>query len=66
MSGQQSKSNARTYAPRGVVSERPIAVRLTPDERKAFAALAEAENLSDGAMGRVLILRGMASDGGEA
>ncbi|MEW6166041.1 MAG: hypothetical protein AB1642_13365 [Pseudomonadota bacterium] len=48
-----------SYAPDGVVSERPIALRLLPDERKHAERLASRHNISKGALARLAFNAGL-------
>lgn len=43
----------------GVVSDKPIALRLKPDERLAIAELAEADNRSMASICRMALLKGL-------
>jgi len=47
-------------SPRGVVTEKPIPIRLLPDERAEVMAGAEREARTTAAFARLLLLRGLA------
>lgn len=48
-------------APRGVMSDKPIYTRLTPEERANVLQISRAENCSTSSMARRLILLGLAA-----
>lgn len=57
MKSAASKSARR--APNGVVSEKPVVMRLTAAERARVERIAEREVRSLGAQSRLLLLRGL-------
>lgn len=50
---------ARPRSPNGVVSERPIALRLMPDELKQVQELAAAEKRPVANMCRLIVMQGI-------
>lgn len=53
-------ANNLRRAPNGVVKDKPIPVRLLPEERAEFVQLAAAEDRSLASVTRLMALRGMA------
>lgn len=47
-------------APRGVVTEKPIPIRLLPAERAEVEAFAQSESRSLASFSRLMLLRGLA------
>ena len=52
-------STAKTRAPTGVDSDRPVLMRLMPDERAMLVGMAEASQQSLSATAREIFLRGL-------
>ncbi|GAA0832610.1 hypothetical protein [Cupriavidus pauculus] len=50
----------RTRSPRGVLSDKPVCVRLLPAERKKLEQLAVKENRSVSSLARLVLLEGLA------
>ncbi|WP_084460983.1 hypothetical protein [Curvibacter gracilis] len=55
-----SQVQAARRSPRGVVTEKPIPIRLLPAERAEVAAIAQSESRSLASMSRLMLLRGLA------
>lgn len=54
---------ASTYrSPKGVLSEKPIGLRLMPHEREIVKRLADAQGRSMSSQARILILKGLESE----
>jgi len=50
----------RTRSPRGVLSDKPVCVRLLPEERQKLEQLAIKENRGMSSLARLLLIAGMA------
>ncbi|UBM11714.1 hypothetical protein [Cupriavidus metallidurans] len=50
----------RTRSPRGVLSDKPVCVRLLPAERQKLERLAMKENRSVSSLARLILLEGLA------
>ena len=55
-----SQIQAARRAPRGVVTEKPIPIRLLPAERAEVEAFAQSESRSLASFSRLMLLRGLA------
>lgn len=55
----KTHTRSGTYAPRGVVTDKTIQVRLIKAELTEFSNLASKEGVSESALGRRLLMRGM-------
>ena len=49
----------RSRAPNGVMSDKPVAMRLTADEKAGLGDMAQQQNRSKSSLARLIYLRGL-------